>query len=170
MAKLGQFLTVSEQALDEAIFFQTSIVLAVFPLWVVVIPLAFFFDLLLFQSRKKKRQLDSKAAYARKRQNFYRQVCLSCAWAASFVFFAAAVSVTQTCRITQLPIGTKISVLPGQASIVLHWISWVLSFCIGFCWTMHHRTKSTENTSSTGSDEDLGWNVPTTTVGGVLPI
>jgi hypothetical protein len=82
-----------------------------------------------------------------RRQNFHRQFSLALAYATSTITFAAAVANTQTGM--ALKESSNGLIMPGQASLALHWISCVTSLSFSIILFVAHRGRNMAKDNST---------------------
>lgn len=129
---------------------QTGAFINVLQIGTFLFSLGLVLGLLRFYSTERIRK-GTLAPSSKRRQNFYRQLSLALAWAASAFTLAAAVASTQTGNAMRIVSNGQLFL--GKASIALHWTTWVFTLIFCYAWTMILRTRSgaVEDTSASVS-------------------
>ncbi|KAF2828480.1 hypothetical protein CC86DRAFT_404394 [Ophiobolus disseminans] len=163
---------IPDTTVDMIMKLQTGAFINVLQIGTFLFSLSLLSGLLRFYNTKRNRKGTPTPA-SKRRQNFYRQLSLALAWAASAFTLAAAVASTQTGHAIRIFSNRQSSL--GEASIALHWITWVFTLIFCYAWTMMLRTRSgaAEDTSASGSSTGFNDFTPASgprTNGGVVSI
>ncbi|KAF1961118.1 hypothetical protein CC80DRAFT_488463 [Byssothecium circinans] len=163
---------IPDTTVDMVIKLQTGAFINVLQIGTFLFSLSLLLGLLRFYNTKRNRKGTLTPA-SKRRQNFYRQLSLALAWAASAFTLAAAVASTQTGHAIRIFSNGQLSL--GEASIALHWTTWAFTLIFCYAWTMMLRTRSgaAEDTSASGFSTGFNEVAPPSGVqtnGGVVSI
>ncbi|KAF2691388.1 hypothetical protein K458DRAFT_353110 [Lentithecium fluviatile CBS 122367] len=135
---------------DMIIKLQTGAFINVLQIGTFLFSLSLLLGLLRFYNTARTRK-GTLTPSSKRRQNFYRQLSLALAWAASAFTLAASTASTQTGHALRIVSNGQLSL--GEASVALHWTTWAFTLIFCYAWTMILRTRSgaAEDTSASGS-------------------
>jgi len=155
LRKLSPSAPIPDAFVDIMIQLQTRAFIKVLQIGTLLFSLSLLFGLLRFYNTKRNRKGPLTPA-SRRRQNFYRQLSLALAWAASAFTLAAAVASTQTGHAVQSISTGQMSL--GEPSLALHWTTWALTLIFCYAWTMMLRTRSGAVEDTTVAGANSGFN------------
>lgn len=130
-----------ESAVNEAIKLQAVVFTNVLLVAVALFCSGLMFDLLRSHSSKRTRKQPMKRD-SRRRQNFFRQASLGCAYSACAFTLAAALAITEVSGVFAVGFGCAHTVKAGPVSLALHWTVTILCLLVCVGLTMLRRTRS----------------------------